>query len=399
MGRLICIAGKNNIAIHVAEYLRSNHPDISLCAIINRTDDGVNRFQYSFKAYAERCGIPIIGLEEAYEKENLIFLSLEFDRIVKPALFKSNELYNIHFSLLPKYKGMYTSALPILNGEDFSGVTFHRIDSGIDTGAIIAQRVIPIQEEDTCKSLYLKYIQQGTQLMIACLPDVIAGTVRSTSQSVKTSTYFSKKSIDYTNLSIDFRATAQQVCNQIRAYQFRDYQLPQVEGQAIHRAILTQESSVEHKPGTILENTSHSFKVATIDYNVILVKDVLDDLFSAVRKGDLEYLQCCEGLRDYVNETEITHGWTLLMVAAYAGNKVICDYLLSQGANINSSNFNGTTFIMYVKDACLRIGDPRMLYEYIERGAYPFQRDAYGKHLIHYLKEQNPEWIEEILKR
>lgn len=73
-------------------------------------------------------------------RDDLIFISLEFDKIVNPDLFKDARLYNIHFSLLPSYKGMYTSAIPILNGEEMVGVTFHEIDKGIDTGNIIAQK-------------------------------------------------------------------------------------------------------------------------------------------------------------------------------------------------------------------------------------------------------------------
>ena len=58
--------------------------------------------------------------------------------IIKTKNFKSNKLFNLHFSLLPSYKGMHTSAFPILNGEKYSGVTIHKIDNGIDTGDIIA---------------------------------------------------------------------------------------------------------------------------------------------------------------------------------------------------------------------------------------------------------------------
>ncbi len=60
---------------------------------------------------------------------------------------------------------MYTSAIPILNGEEYSGVTLHRIDQGIDTGDIIAQRKIRLNERETCRSLYLKYISQAVSLM------------------------------------------------------------------------------------------------------------------------------------------------------------------------------------------------------------------------------------------
>jgi methionyl-tRNA formyltransferase len=397
MHSLICIAGKNNIAVHVAEYLRSNHPNIPLCAITNKNDDGNNSFQYSFKAYAERNGIPLLKLEDVYDNEDMIFLSLEFDSIVKPELFKTKRLFNIHFSLLPQYKGMYTSAMPILNGESKTGVTFHRIDRGIDTGEIISQREIPIAEKDNCKDLYLKYIKYGTELVISCLPDVISDTVVSHPQQSVKSSYFSKKAIDYSNLAIDFRSTAWQVRNQIRAFNHRNYQLPSVEGCAINRALITDEPSKE-KPGTIISRDNDCITVATIDYNVVLIKDKLDYLFDIVKSGNLTELMSVNDIEEYINEHETSHGWTLLMVAAYAGNEEMCDYLLSKGADINATNFNGTSFIMYIKDACLKMNDPQMMYSYISRGANPFKRDAYGKHLLHYLKQQHPDWIDKILK-
>ena len=61
---------------------------------------------------------------------------------------------------------MYTSALPFINGESLTGVTLHKIDLGIDTGDIIGQKRIEILDTDTARSLYLKYIQYGTKLVI-----------------------------------------------------------------------------------------------------------------------------------------------------------------------------------------------------------------------------------------
>ena len=54
---------------------------------------------------------------------------------------------------------MYTSCLPILNGETITGVTLHKIDSGIDTGYIIKQKVFKININDTARDLYLKYLK------------------------------------------------------------------------------------------------------------------------------------------------------------------------------------------------------------------------------------------------
>lgn len=80
-----------------------------------------NRYRFAhlatiFKKTAHDYGVKEISLEDAYDNATY-FISLEFDRLVKPELFKKGKPYNIHFSILPKYKGMYTSIWPILNGE------------------------------------------------------------------------------------------------------------------------------------------------------------------------------------------------------------------------------------------------------------------------------------------
>ena len=199
----LIIAGKNNIAVDVLKFALDNL-NMPIFVVLNKTENFQNNFQKSLGFYAKRWNVTIKKLEDIYDLNDSIFLSLEFDRIIKPDLFKSKNLFNIHFSLLPAYKGMYTSALPILNGEDKSGVTLHRIDSGIDTGEIIAQTEIKINYKDTARDLYIKYIDFGTKLVLKHLSSLIDNSFDFRVQSNDNSTYFGKKSIDYNNLKINF---------------------------------------------------------------------------------------------------------------------------------------------------------------------------------------------------
>jgi methionyl-tRNA formyltransferase len=114
MAKDVCIAGKNNISVEVLDFLIKNFPENRYYVIISKTDNGKDSSQLSLKKYAETHLIKIVKLEEMYSITNLVFLSLEFDRIIIPNNFNSNKLFNIHFSLLPAYKGMYTSVTPIL---------------------------------------------------------------------------------------------------------------------------------------------------------------------------------------------------------------------------------------------------------------------------------------------
>lgn len=135
-----CIAGKNEIAIFGVELLlKSGISRDKIVACCNSNDTGINGWQPSFRNYCIRNNILVLHLEEIYNLVALVFISLEFDKIIKISKFRSRALFNIHFSLLPEYKGMYTSAMPILEGREYSGVTLHKLDEGIDTGDIIDQ--------------------------------------------------------------------------------------------------------------------------------------------------------------------------------------------------------------------------------------------------------------------
>lgn len=384
----ICIAGKNNIAVDVLSYLQDNYSkDFEFVAICNKTDCGVNTFQRSFKRYCLEQNIEIKSLEELYLVDDLIFISLEFDRIIKPSLFKTSKLFNIHFSLLPAYKGMYTSALPILNGEEVAGVTFHRIDAGIDTGEIIDQKEIKIKEEDTCRDLYLKFINAGTSLVIKNLENILKGIEVSRPQPIENSTYYSKKAIDYTTLKVDLNQTAENIQRQIRAFQFREYQMPIVFGKNVIKCVVTNIRSIQ-KAGEIIIDSKRATMVSTIDYNIIFYYDYTDELLNACLNGDLTtVIEICS-TKEQINVSN-EKGWTPLIIATYNNQKEIVNYLITHGADIFAVSNNGTNLLMYAKDAYLRAGDNSLFKLFYNLGLSPNTKDYSDKDLFFYLKNNN----------
>ncbi|WP_419535971.1 formyltransferase family protein [Endozoicomonas sp.] len=372
----IIIAGKNNIAVDVAAYIIKKFPLHCVFSVINRTDKGIDGFQRSFAKFSEQNSIPVITLEEAYSLENSVFLSLEFDRIVKPELFKHDNLYNIHFSLLPKYKGMYTSVWPILNGEDKSGVTLHKIDSGIDTGDIISQLDFNLDENETAKSLYLKYITHGTRLVIKNIESLISGEVNSTPQRFRNSSYYSQKSIDYSNLMFDFNKSAFEIANQIKAFTFRDYQLPNIGGHSIFGVKILEHRSTE-KSGKLINEDDDKLIFSTIDYNLCLYKDSLEKMLKACKAGDKELINKLSENSFLINEKN-SKGWSPIIVAAYYGFIDIVSILVSKGAAINDQNNKGTTVLMFAKDYLEKSGDTKLIEEIIDMGGKIDIRDYCG---------------------
>ena len=242
--KIICISGKNSIAIDTINFI-INELKIQkkvIKVIPNSTDTGIDDWEPSLLKYCNIKGMSITQIGDLYDEPNLVFFSLEYNKLINPKKFKSKKLYNIHFSALPKYKGMFTSIHPILNDEKESGVTIHYIDSGIDTGDIIYQDKFPIDINDTSRDLYFKYLYHGTILFKNKIKYIIESNFESYKQSQIQSSYYSKKSINFNNIVIDTNKTSIEIHNQLRAFIFPEYQLPQIDNYYICKSVITNEN-------------------------------------------------------------------------------------------------------------------------------------------------------------
>ncbi|MCX6135466.1 MAG: formyltransferase family protein [Ignavibacteriales bacterium] len=268
---VICVAGKNDIAVDVLHFLVANYPKESVRALPNGTDNGNDDWQKSLLKAARAIDVGVTTLHDLYDVEDLLFLSLEYDRLLVPTYFRSKKLFNVHFSLLPEYKGAFTSVWPILNGEDHSGVTLHLIDRGIDTGDILFQRRIQISPTETARDLYFKYIKVGTNLVIETLFGLINGDYEPRQQPSIGSSFYSRKSIDFANIRIDLNKTAFEIHNQIRGYSFKEYQLPELFGKSVAMSEILAARS-DQRPGTLIAENDEEIIVSSVDYDVRAIK-------------------------------------------------------------------------------------------------------------------------------
>jgi methionyl-tRNA formyltransferase len=343
----VCIAGKNNIAVEILDHLIVDYPEHDYLACLNQNDSGKDGFQRSLKKYCALKQVQTLTLEEVCKLGNLVFLSLEFDKIVRVEKFKEARLYNIHFSMLPAYKGMSTCALPILHNQKSVGVTLHLIDNGIDTGDIIAQREFLIGDNTDAQQLYGKFLIEGIELVKENLAGLLADTVSSAPQPSKNASYYSKHALDFSNLQIDLNKTAQEIHNQIRAYCFSAFQLPKVFDYAIYRSELTDLKRVG-KSGTIAFENGFYLLINGIDYQVQLFKDRAGELMDYCKHGDFErLLYFAENGYDIRQRSK--EGWDALILAGLNGHLALVTYLIEKLQwDVNTRNNNGTTFAMYV---------------------------------------------------
>ena len=94
-----------------------------------------------------------------------------FMRVLKAPMLDAfpHRIINIHPSLLPKFPGLEAWKQALVAGESVTGCTVHYVDAGVDSGAIIAQREVPVLPNDTPESLHAR-IQIAER---ALYPDVI----------------------------------------------------------------------------------------------------------------------------------------------------------------------------------------------------------------------------------
>jgi methionyl-tRNA formyltransferase len=133
---------------------------------------------------------------------------------------------NIHPALLPKYRGRYSTAHAIFRGEKYTGATVHWMDKGIDSGPIILQEKIVIEDNDTAKLLYDKFTYMGERLFCRFLDIWLSGEdIPSFPQDETEATYFPKALPN--NGEIDWSWDGAQIKRFIRAMTFEPFPPPQ----------------------------------------------------------------------------------------------------------------------------------------------------------------------------
>ncbi|OBX22879.1 methionyl-tRNA formyltransferase [Gelidibacter algens] len=123
--------------------------------------------------------------------------------------------FNLHASLLPDYRGAAPIHWAVINGEEQTGVTTFFIDDKIDTGAIIMQKEVAIDADETVGTLHDTLQKTGSELVIETLKLIASGTVKTTVQpkieQPKTAYKLNKE-----NCQIDWNENLDQIYNKIR---------------------------------------------------------------------------------------------------------------------------------------------------------------------------------------
>ncbi len=170
---------------------------------------------------------------------------------------------NCHPSLLPKYRGPNPYSAVIRQGEEKSGITFHLVDEGIDTGPILLQREVLISPNDTGGSLRNKCAFLAKQNVKQLLDSIEKGKITPTKQNEGLASYFPQ--IIENDALINWNNSAEFIHNQVRGLS------PWLKCYTKHKGhFLTIESSeimyfenTFGRPGEVVAKTGNSLVVLT----------------------------------------------------------------------------------------------------------------------------------------
>ena len=111
-----------------------------------------------------------------------------YGRILPPAYLRAplHGCVNVHFSLLPKYRGAAPVNWAVARGEEVSGVTTMLMDEGLDTGPILLQRATPIGAQETAPELLARLAEDGAELLSQTLSRLVEIEARPQDESAAT---------------------------------------------------------------------------------------------------------------------------------------------------------------------------------------------------------------------
>lgn len=123
--------------------------------------------------------------------------------------------YNMHGSLLPKYRGRVPVNWAVLHGETETGATLHQMTAKPDAGAIVAQTAVPILPDDTAYDVFGKLTVAAEQTLWNALPALLAGNAQHVQSDLSQGSYFGGRTPE--DGRIDWSQPAQAVYNLHRA--------------------------------------------------------------------------------------------------------------------------------------------------------------------------------------
>ncbi len=200
---------------------------VNLALVVTHEDNPNENIWFEHVAdVAHDYGIPVATPEDPNTEEFTarlaalkpdFFFSFYYRLMLKPSLLEipRRGSYNMHGSLLPKYRGRVPVNWAIIKGERETGATLHRMVEKPDAGEIVSQQSVPILPDDTAGEVFNKVTLAAEIALCGALPLLIAGHAPHLKPDLRQGSYFGGRKAE--DGRIDWSRPAAEVHNLIRA--------------------------------------------------------------------------------------------------------------------------------------------------------------------------------------
>ena len=214
----------HNVGVRCLSVLLDQDVRVSL-VVPHRDQPGETIWFDSVEQLARARGLPVITPENANDPALVaqiralapdFLFSFYYRNMLGPELLAlpRRGAYNLHGSLLPKYRGRVPVNWAVIMGERETGATLHQMVEKPDAGGIVGQEGAPIGPEDTAAEVFAKVTDAAARVLARALPGLIAGSARITPQDLSKGSYFGGRKPE--DGRIDWAKSAQEVHDLVR---------------------------------------------------------------------------------------------------------------------------------------------------------------------------------------
>lgn len=271
----ICFLGNDDFSV---EILKKLHHSFNLRLVITK-NDYYNKSKKKYiinevKDYCIKNNIEFLQCDKlnqikevVFEKDIDIMITASFGMWIPKSYIEKYPIYNVHTSLLPKYRGGAPIFWQLYNGEKYAGVTIMKTVLKMDAGDILLQEKIKIDQDDNFTTLNYKLSQIGANLLEKYLNNIDNIKPILQKEEEVTFAYIPDKSLEI----INFNKTSDEVINQIKA--------------------------LNSKPGAKFYIENELFKIGKAKKSDIIyiepgfINQEKDKLIIGCKKGSIEVLQ------------------------------------------------------------------------------------------------------------
>ena len=226
---------------------------------------GMNLQQSPVHDESLKHNIPVFHPINFCDQKNIdLFIRLKADLVIVMAygLLLPKEILeapqygciNIHFSLLPRWRGATPIEHALLNGDKETGVTIFRLVNKLDSGPIISSESLKIKDDMDKNDLTLKLNQIGKKLLIDTLPNYLSNRITLIDQNKNEKTYAHK--IYSKDRKLDFYSSVNNICNKVKAFSPAPSAWCVIGNENI-KIIKCKKKHIESLPSTIVNDKFH----------------------------------------------------------------------------------------------------------------------------------------------